>query len=451
MPKFTQKELEDSSEGASDLFSFGFEDPSQESDDVQHSNGKRKLGSLDPISKGPAVARGPLKPHQAGVFERMKAGMAHPSFASSRAKLGEIAREAAKARDMGDETSTEDVLREACGEYHPQQVLALDQLPGGALTPTEMLESGVEMFDRRKDYGVKEVNYMHFYVCRSKQPALDMIGKWESQMGVGASLCGSLRAKVNGHDWDNSEPLRLGISGEGLSASAHKYAKGLQNPPTPARARQPRQVNGRVANDGPAWLVPAGLVLAGEGAIDTVGTETYVWKTGDSNRWWREIHEAIGAVVFLKGLVWSPESVGLNQKVGGTFTDEQRSRGGAVQSGEHRNPNSNPRGPGGAGIEFDYDDFATSLGPHFRGQKNKKTGKVIISDNRSEFFVWSIPSVNNGEPTLGTMPFDSNGDNTRASYPCRKDGARIETAPKTERGNLYLRQMARAWHKNAQG
>eukprot|EP00903_Cladosiphon_okamuranus_P011822 g11109.t1 len=180
MSKIKQKKLEDSRQGTSDLFSFGFEDPSQESDDVQHSNGKRKLGSLDPINK-------------VGV-----------------------------------------------------------------------------------------------------------------QMGVGASLCGALRAKINEHDWNNGEQLRLGISGEGLPASARKYAKGLQNPPTPARARQPRQVNGRVANDGPAWLVPAGLVLAGEGATDTVGTETYVWKTGDSNRSWREIHEAIGAVVFLKGLVWSP-------------------------------------------------------------------------------------------------------------------------------------------------
>ena len=83
----------------------------------------------------------------------MKAAMAHRSFASNRAKLREIAREAAKARGMGDETSTDDVLREACGGYHPQQVLALDQLRERPLTPTEMLESGIEKFDPRKGYG----------------------------------------------------------------------------------------------------------------------------------------------------------------------------------------------------------------------------------------------------------------------------------------------------------
>lgn len=259
----------------------------------------------------------------------MKAGMDHTSFASNRDKLRDIAREAAKAKGMGDEMSTDDVLREACREYNPQLVLALNQLRERPLTAAEMLESGIDKFDRHKDYDVEQVNYMNYYVFRSKKAALDMIDKWQFEMGVGAGLCGVVRAKVNRHDWD-SGPLRIAISGEGLPASAHKYAKGLQKPPTEARAREPRKVNGRgrVANDGPAWNVPAGLVLAGAKAIDTVGTETYVWKTGDSDRSWREVHESIGALVFLGGLVWSPESLGLNQKVGGTFTDEQRSRGG---------------------------------------------------------------------------------------------------------------------------
>lgn len=115
----------------------------------------------------------------------MKAGMAHSTFAANRDKLGEIAREAAKARGMGDETSTDDVLREACGEYHPQQVLALDRLRERPLTPTEMLESGIEKFVHGKHYE-GQMNYMHFYLFRSKKAALDMIGKWESDMGVGA-------------------------------------------------------------------------------------------------------------------------------------------------------------------------------------------------------------------------------------------------------------------------
>lgn len=59
--------------------------------------------------------------------------------------------------------------------------------------------------------------------------------------------------------------------------------------------------------------------------------------------------------------------------------------------------------------------------------------------------------MNNGKGTLGTQPFDSKGDNTRASYPCTKDGARIKKAPKLERGNGYLMKKAREWHQNAQG
>eukprot|EP00752_Nemacystus_decipiens_P002052 g1965.t1 len=127
--------------------------------------------------------------------------------------------------------------------------------------------------------------------------------------------------------------------------------------------------------------------------------------------------------------------------------------GGALKkpSGKQQKPNSHRGGPGGAGIEFDYGPYAISLGKHLRAQKNKKTGDIIISENPSEFFEWSVPSVNNGKGTLGTQPFDSNGDNTRASYPCTKDGARIKKAPKLERGNLYLMKKAREWHQNAQG
>ncbi|CAM9953216.1 unnamed protein product [Ectocarpus fasciculatus] len=121
-------------------------------------------------------------------------------------------------------------------------------------------------------------------------------------------------------------------------------------------------------------------------------------------------------------------------------------------SGKQQKPNSNPRGPGGTGcIEFDYGPYAISLGKHLRAQKNRKTGDIIISENPSEFFEWSVPGVNNGEGTLGTQPFDSHGDNARASYPCTKDGARIKTAPKLEKGNLYLMRKARESHQNAQG
>lgn len=72
------------------------------------------------------------------------------------------------------------------------------------------------------------------------------------------------------------------------------------------------------------------MALVGGGALGTVGTETYVWKTGDPYRSSRELHEALLMLGFLGGLMWNPASVGLNQKVGGTFNDEQRARGGKI-------------------------------------------------------------------------------------------------------------------------
>ncbi|CAM9540620.1 unnamed protein product, partial [Ectocarpus sp. 8 AP-2014] len=48
------------------------------------------------------------------------------------------------------------------------------------------------------------------------------------------------------------------------------------------------------------------------------------------------------------------------------------STGWAVQSGKQQKPNSNSRGPGGAGDEdFDYGPYRHSIGLHLRGQKNK--------------------------------------------------------------------------------
>ncbi|CAN0570301.1 unnamed protein product, partial [Ectocarpus sp. 12 AP-2014] len=275
-----------------------------------------KRARTTPPSPGFDVAHAPLEPHQTVVFERMTQAMDDPKFSSNRAKMWEIAREVDKAKGMGGDASTNDVLRKACGEYGLQRSLALGQLSKRPLTDDEMKKGGIEVFDEKKDYG-GPVNYVHAYVFRCKKTTLAMVQAWESEMGVGSSLCGSVRAKVNRNKWDNGA-LRLLISGEGLPASAHKYARGLQWPPAAVRAREPRQVNGRVANDGPAWNVPAGLVLVGADATKKVGTETYVWRTGDPHRSSRELHEAILALVFLGGLVWSKESAGLNQKVGGT-------------------------------------------------------------------------------------------------------------------------------------
>ncbi|CAB1104263.1 unnamed protein product [Ectocarpus sp. CCAP 1310/34] len=171
------------------------------------------------------------------------------------------------------------------------------------------------------DINVSRVTKAQAYEFLCKETTLAMVEG--SEKGVGSALCGSVRAKVNRHDW-GSGALRLLISGEGLSASAHKYARGLQQPPTAVRAREPRQVNGRVANDGPAWNVPAGLVLVGVDAINEVGTETYVWRTGDPHRSSRELQDAVLALVFLGGLWRLGE--------GRTRREQARSVGGASTS-----------------------------------------------------------------------------------------------------------------------
>ncbi|CAM9984008.1 unnamed protein product [Pylaiella littoralis] len=231
-----------------------------------------KWARTTPPSPGFDVAHARLEPHQTVLFGMTTKAMGDPTFASNRAKIGEIAREVAKAKGMGGDASINDALPEACGEYGLHKVFALDLLRKRPLTDNEMRKGGIEVFDEKKDYG-GPVNYVHAYVFRCKKTTLAMVKAWESEMGVGSSLCGSVRAKVDRHQWDNGA-LRLLISGEGLPASAHKYARGLQRPPAAVRAREPRQVNGRVANDGPAWNIPAGLVLAGAEAIDTVGSET---------------------------------------------------------------------------------------------------------------------------------------------------------------------------------
>ncbi|CAM9976756.1 unnamed protein product [Ectocarpus sp. 12 AP-2014] len=186
-----------------------------------------------------------------------------------------------------------------------------------------MREAGIEVFDLRKRYK-GAINYCHIYALSNKRAALDMVHMWQTEMGVGAQLCGAVRNKIERHDWSSGVAQRLLISGEGLPRSADKYTRMLLNPPTAARAKQPRQVNGRVANDGPAWNVAAGMALVGGCAPRTVGRR----KTGDPHRSSRELHEALLMLGFLGGLVWNPASVGLNQKVGGTFNDEQRPRRG---------------------------------------------------------------------------------------------------------------------------
>lgn len=254
--------------------------------------------------------------------------MADPSFScSQRGKFEEIAEGAAEHMGMAGATP-EDVLKAACREYTLWRILVLDKMRGGELTDKDLLEGGMERLDLDNRPLKGKANYATVYGFSDRAAANRMVDMWANVIGVGAQLCGAYRKKINEHDFGDRRFLRLVISGEGGWQSAAKYGKQLINPPTEERAKKPRQKNGRVVNDGPAWLVPAGLVLAGGGALKTVTWETYIWRRGDEHRPSRELHEAILPLGFLGGLAFSRGSISLNQKIGGTFTDDDRQRGG---------------------------------------------------------------------------------------------------------------------------
>lgn len=272
-----------------------------------------------------------LEAHQTRLLERTEAAIASPSLSeSTRKKLGEIAQKCATETDMPAGASTHDVLRAACGEYTPGRVHGLSHVVERQLTADELRDGGLEVFDPRKDYG-GAVNSLAGYEFSNETVAREVVARWGDEMSVGSQLCGAVRAKIDNHDWSSGVQLRVAISGEGKSASAAKYQAGLTRPPTAERAREPRQVNGRVANDGLAWNIPAGAFLAGESdALETARAGTLVWRRDDPSRASREIHEAILPLGFWGGVVWTPGSLSLNQKVGGTFSDEERSRGGNI-------------------------------------------------------------------------------------------------------------------------
>lgn len=277
-----------------------------------------------------AVSETRLNPHQHEVFDRVKANMADSSFSSHRVKLRDIAQATAEDMGMRAGVTFDNVLETAYGEYTVGRVLALDRMRHMKLTDVELRCGGVERLDITRAFE-GGANYATVYQWSDKAAALRTVCAWRNKMvrPVGAQLRGAIKKRIEDHEWGDGSPLRMVMSGEGqFPSAATKYAKGLLNPPTEERAKHPRQAKRRVANDGPAWLIPAGLVLAGDGALQTVTWETYIWRTGDCHRSSREFHEAILPLAFEGGLVFQRGSISLHQKVGGTFTDEQRMRGG---------------------------------------------------------------------------------------------------------------------------
>lgn len=102
----------------------------------------------------------------------------------------------------------------------------------------------------------------------------------------------------------------------------------MANPPDAVRARAGRQVNHGVKRDGVFLYLPAAATLIGEGCLDTIIVETYAVRAGDGDRTSRERHDAILALGVMGGLLFDPTSVYQNQKVGRSFTDEKRAKGG---------------------------------------------------------------------------------------------------------------------------
>lgn len=125
----------------------------------------------------------PLLPHQAELFDAVKASMAHSSFVSNRDKLKEIAQQYAEDTGIQDGALTDEVFREACREYSVGRVLALNQLRQRLLTDVEMRQGGIEMFDSGKAY-TGRLNYFSVYKYMSETKARGMVDKWRTGMGV---------------------------------------------------------------------------------------------------------------------------------------------------------------------------------------------------------------------------------------------------------------------------
>ncbi|CAB1111779.1 unnamed protein product [Ectocarpus sp. CCAP 1310/34] len=255
--------------------------------------GSSSAGTVDVTNKGegggadgtrrPVIASGAgrtkagsestLETWQLELIERVKVAMDDPSFScSQRVKFEEICEGAAEPMGMAGATP-EDVLKVACSKYTLGRTLALDAMRERELSLSQLQKSGVERLNLGSPFKEK-TNYATVYVFSDRAAANRMVDMWANVIGIGAQLCGAYRKKINEHDFGDRRFLRLMISGEGGWQSAAKYGTGLINPPTEERAKKPRQKYGRVANDGPAWLVPAGLVLAGGGALKTVTWET---------------------------------------------------------------------------------------------------------------------------------------------------------------------------------
>lgn len=219
------------------------------------------------------------------------------------------------------------MLRVASAEYTDSKLAVLTALMENQPTDEQLRAGGIDRVNGHTRFE-GAVNYLSVYEFFDSDMLLRMCDIMRSEMGVPEATVGALRAKVHRNEREGGRPLLLGISGEGVFASAMKYDRWLSNPPDDERARAGRQLHRGVRSDVFFFNIPAAATLVGEGCLDTINVTTYVVRTGDRDRNSREAHEAIIALGVMNGLLHDRESFSLNQKVGGTFTDEQRRKGG---------------------------------------------------------------------------------------------------------------------------
>lgn len=219
------------------------------------------------------------------------------------------------------------ILRGVCAEYTDPKLKMIAVLMKHQPTNEQLSAVGIDRINDHTSFD-GSVNYVAVYEFADKANVLRVCDKMQYCMGARTSTVGALRAKVVRHDWEGKGQLRLGMSGEGTLASARKYRWWVENPPGVKRAKEGRQTNGGASSDGYFFNLPAAATLVGERCLRTIKVETFVLWTGDQNRALRETHEAIIALGVMGGLAFDRAPFSLNQKVGGSFTDEQRRKGG---------------------------------------------------------------------------------------------------------------------------
>eukprot|EP00752_Nemacystus_decipiens_P005861 g5295.t1 len=228
---------------------------------------------------------------------------------------------------MDEGVSMRAILDELCTEYSDSKLEALDALlRGDRPTDDQLRASGIDRID--SDTRFKgAVNFLAVYTFRDELVPGMIANKLSREMGALESTTSAFEKKSVNHNWTGGQPMRLGMSREGVCLSARESTRLMENPPTADQARD-RELTDRGGFD---VLIPAAATLVGDNCIDTIALETFAVRKGDGDRNSREAHKAILALGVCGGLVFDPQSISLSQRVGSDFNDEWRKCGAFTQ------------------------------------------------------------------------------------------------------------------------